>query len=172
MKEEIITKDGKLSDEEIVELTKRITTSYHIVYIKSSFLKKMKAKKAYVNKQFAGACCVAKIKDRLYKIGPMVVLEDFEGIGIASQLLKEIIEQNKDKDLFIHSSNPAMLKVINKYKFTRVENFRNIPLEVLTYLLSGHILKNLDLNLVKYFVKKRILKTAPKAENYMYFAKK
>lgn len=172
MKNDIVIKDGTLSTEEIAELMKRIATSEHIVYIKSSFFKKLKAKKAYVNNQFAGVCCVAEINKNLNKIGPMIVLEDFEGMGIASKLLKETIEQYKDADLFIHSSNPAMIKVINKYNFTRINGIRNLPLEVVSYLLSGHILMNMDLSLAKFFLKKRLFKKPPKAENYMYFATK
>jgi len=98
MKEEIITKDGKLSDEEIAGLTKRIAKSDHIVYIKKTFFNRLKVKKAYVNKQFAGVCCLAEINKTLNKIGPMIVLEDFEGMGIASKLLKETIEQYKDTE--------------------------------------------------------------------------
>ena len=172
MNAEIVIKDEKLTDKEIARLTKRIVVSEHIVYIKHNFFQNLKAKKAYVNKQFAGVCCLAIINKKLNKIGPMIVLEDFEGMGIASRLLKETIDQHKDVDLFIHSSNPAMIKVINKYKFTKIDGFRNLPLAVVTYLLSGHILRNMDFKLVKYFFKKRLFKTAPKADNYIYFATK
>ena len=99
-----------------------------------------------------GVCGVEKNKDWLM-LHPFVVLEKYQGKGIGSLLMENIIKHNKRKNIFIGSQNPAVAKITTKYGFKTVRTIA-LPLIVKLYLLTFTI-DSINIRFIRALLEKR-----------------
>ena len=171
MKDEITIKVEKLESSKRQLLSEAIKDTIHIVYFKDTSWDRLVLNSVYVNKEFAGVCGIDVINSSWAKVGPVIVLSKFRGKGLGKLMIDYVLKDYKDRNLFIHSSNPAMIRIIEKTTFKKLNSALEVPLRVSVYLLSKHILLNLDLNMVKYYLKKRVFQHQPKALNFVLLIK-
>ena len=103
---------------------------------------------------FTGVCVVFFLKDWV-KIGPLVILKKFQGKGYGGQLLKQVVDENRDKNLFIASSNKVVEKMALRLGFTRKKYF-DLPISIKLFLLK-QLYDYLNARLVLEAVRKKML---------------
>lgn len=108
---------------------------------------------ADVGNQFAGVCATIKLKEWV-KLGPFVILDEFQGNGFGSKLLNHTAEELYGEKLFIGSSNPAVWRMVERLDFTRV-TFVDLPNDVKLYFLQ-YIFKNLSVVFLLDAIKKNL----------------
>ncbi len=106
------------------------------------------------NNQLMGMCGVEKVQNWLM-LHPFVVLEKYQGKGIGSLLMENIIKDNRRKNIFIGSQNPTVAKITKKYGFKTVRAIA-LPLIVKLYLFK-FTLDSVNIRFIKALIEKRSL---------------
>ena len=85
---------------------------------------------AYVDNNFSGILAVNRFSNWV-KLGPLVVLSRYHGKGIGTKLVKTAIkEENKHKQIYLASANPAVWKIVGKLCFVQYKNISDLPWSV------------------------------------------
>ncbi len=129
-------KQRKLTESEIASLMLDGKLFPHVAYVsKSRWQSFSRPYIVEVDGIFAGICAVYYF-DKWVKLGPLEVLRLYHGKGIGRVLLQKIIDDNKDLNIFIASSNPSVKHIIESFDFQTVPNFLSLPKEVKIFLLK------------------------------------
>lgn len=142
---EVIIKQRKLTDSEITSLIHDGKFFPHVAYIsRSRWQSFSRPYIVEVDGIFAGICAVYYF-EKWIKLGPLEVLKLYHGKGIGKILLQKIVDDNKDLNIFIASSNPSVIHIIESFKFTSIPNIFSLPKEVKLFLLKK-IFEHLSFN--------------------------
>ncbi len=102
---------------------------------------------------FVGVCMIYELKDWI-KIGPLVVLKKYQGKGFGKKLLYRIVEDYKNKNIFITSSNPNVKKILDKLNFTYINNYFSLPLKMKLFLIK-QLYEHISFNMLMEFIRKK-----------------
>ena len=113
---------------------------------------------AEVDGQFAGVCGVYEFGTWI-KLGPLVALKTFHGMGIGRKLIERILIDFPDRNAHISSSNIKVQKVVLSLGFTERESFFSLP-NVVKKFLFGQLMDMISIKLIvdstrKFFQYKR-----------------
>lgn len=157
----------KLTHGQIGLLTTEIINSPNITYIRPDYWLKIPTYLIFADNEFAGACGLVFLKNNWKKIGPIVVVGKFRNHSLGQKLLRQILLENKNTNLFIHTTNPAVVTILNKLNFSEIKKLYKLPKEVFPLILT-HIIDNMSWRLLKYSLAKR---KRAKAKNFVLYAK-
>ena len=146
----------KLTDLEIAELVKETKLFPDLVYISPNRWNRFaKPYCLLVDNQFTGVCVVYRHNDWI-KIGPFVMLQRYHGKGLGKMLLQHISQNNRNKSLFITSSNPAVQHTVKSLGFCRISSVFSIPKHLLL-LLAFQALEYLNIHLISEGIREKIV---------------
>jgi GNAT superfamily N-acetyltransferase len=132
----------KLSDYMIEQLQQEVKKSINItLFDKRTWNTYETVYVARENDNFVGVCVVDPIEN-YYKLGPFIVLSEYQGKGYGAELFEQVIKNLEGKTLFVGSSNPAVRKIIGKHGFETLPR-KNVPKCLKVYFLK-YMLKVLD----------------------------
>jgi hypothetical protein len=158
-----------LTHEETEKLEAEVKKSPHIGFIGKKMWQKFG--KCYVitmNDEFAGICAAVHLPHWI-KMGPLVVLGKFQGKGLAKQLVNKILSENENKNLYIGSSNPYVIQIVEKLNFQKEGNFFKLPAELQRYQVN-YLLDRLSLKFLMDAITKNINQKKSKYYYFMRFA--
>jgi len=145
----------RLSDKEIDSLINEIKLFPHLTYVSRNNFQK--AKTIYVleiDNKLAGICVVYPERNWV-KLGPLVFLNAYQGRGLATNLILEILKSNSDKNIIVVSSNPKVKNILNKFGFIKARSFISLEREVKILLLK-QLLEYSGLRIYLEAIRKRI----------------
>ena len=125
-----------LTDEERRTLAEVTHAFPHIGFISEAMWKKFGA--CYVitvDDKFAGVCAMVPLRSWL-KLGPLIILEEFQGQGLGKQLIQHIVTQHAEEKLYIGSSNPAVANIVEKFHFYKEPRWFRLPRELQLYQIT------------------------------------
>lgn len=140
---------------EMAALADAIAQAEHIVYIRPDYWQKIKTYVLREQGDFVGACAVVALPNNWVKIGPLVLVQKYHGQGYGKKLLSRVIQMHEGQHLFIHSSHPAVLSIIQPFAFVEVSSVYQLPQEVKVHAFK-HIIDNAHLELLRSYLKKRV----------------
>jgi len=70
------------------------------------------------------------------KLGPLVFLKKYHGKGYGKILLKKIVIDYSNKNIFITSSNIAVQKIISRLGFKEINGYFKLPTPILLFLIK------------------------------------
>lgn len=144
----------KLKSKEIDLLNKEVKKFPNPVFLTKNHWKELNfAYIANIGGNLAGICSITKL-EKWHKLGPFIVLEKYHGIGIGKMLLKKIVKENENNNLFIGSRNPVIWFIVKKLGFKEELNFWSLSGDVKSYLIKN-LLWSLDLEFMKELFRKR-----------------
>jgi len=142
---EVLITQRKLTDSEITTLIHDGKFFPHVAYVSRSRWQSLSQPYIVeVDGVFAGVCAAYHF-DKWIKLGPLEVLKLYHGKGVGKILLQKIVNDNKDLNIFIASSNPSVKHIIESFKFTPISNILSLPKEVKLFLLEK-IFEHLSFN--------------------------
>ncbi len=157
----------KLSITEIAQLIDDINKFPHLGFIgEESWNSFFDTYTVYLAGKFAGVCVVIQLRNWA-KIGPIIVLEKYQGQGLGRKLLGFVVKQLNNKNIYIGSSNPKIQSIVMDLEFRQMKCFWLLPKEIKIYLIK-YFFQRLNWKFVKDAVKKRIIL---EHRNYGYFVK-
>lgn len=146
----------KLTDKEIEILIEEVNKFFSpIVGYKDKWQNFDTVYIATDNNQLVGVCGVEYVKN-WRMLHPFVVLEKYQGHGIGSLLMENVIKESKGKNIFIGSQNVAVTKIASKYKFKTIHNVLALPLVVKIYLLK-FTLDSINFRFMRALIYKRFM---------------
>lgn len=107
-----------------------------------------------IGKKLAGICCVVELKN-WYKIGPIIILDKYQGRGYGKILFSYVVADLKGNNLYIGSSNPAIWKLAESKRFISVKHYLDLPNEIKKYLAT-YLRQRFGLNFVFDAIYKKI----------------
>lgn len=134
MKKTVI-KTRFLKKDEIASLTEEVRHFPDLVYVSEHIWRKKKAHVLEVDNRFAGVVVVYRFSGWV-KLGPLVVLEKYQGKGLGKKLLKHAINRYKKSNILINSTNPKVGRIASSYGFKEIDGFLSLPLTVKLFLLK------------------------------------
>ncbi len=126
----------RLSSKEIDSLINEIKLFPHLTYVSRNNFQN--AKTIYVleiDNKLAGIC-VVYVDRNWVKLGPLVFLNKYQGRGLATNLIFEILKLNSDKNIIVVSSNPKVKNILRKFGFIKAKSFISLEREVKIILLK------------------------------------
>jgi len=102
------------------------------------------------------------------KIGPVVILAKYQGKGYGGKILKHVVSDMKNNNLYIGSSNPYIWRIVEGLGFERLDNYLKLPREIKIYLLK-YFLERLNFEFIINEAKKIREK---KRTKYRFYARK
>lgn len=147
---------SSLSYKEAKALVSALKDFPDIIYVPLQRWLSIKAPyKVYIDEVFAGVCVVYAVSKDCVKIGPMVVLEKFQGNGIAKIFLKRILVDYKDRKLiFIASSSSKLQKILPRFGFAQQKSLLLLPWSIKVFLVK-QMLTWMSIGLIWESVRKR-----------------
>ena len=107
-----------------------------------------------VDEQFAGVCGVYEFGSWI-KLGPLVALQKFHGIGIGRALIETVLKDSPRRNVHISSSNEKVQKIVSSLGFQAHKSFFMLPNVVKKFLL-GQLMTMLSLKLIIEDIRKSI----------------
>lgn len=117
------------------------------------------------NKKLIGICAVIKA-DNWLKLGPSIVLQKHQGKGYGKMILKNILKDFPNSNLFIGSRNPAVHEIAFDCGFNEESSFWKLP-NAIKLCLTEHIWESFHLEYLKELIRKRSIQQGP----YRHFLK-
>jgi GNAT superfamily N-acetyltransferase len=106
-----------------------------LVYISSKrWLNYHKPYVIYLNQQFAGACAICEFRDWI-KVGPLVLLKKYQGLGIARQLLTQISSEYSQQTIFVSTTNERLQNLLVKFQYKDLGSFWTVPVPMGWFLI-------------------------------------
>lgn len=123
----------QLKNDEIDLLVTQMKKSPHVGLLSKKLWQKLDCVyAARMNNYLVGACVLYKLKNWI-KIGPIVVLDKFQGKGYGKKLITKIVDDYPNINLFISSSNPIVVHIVQDLGFKKLKNFFALPREIKIY---------------------------------------
>lgn len=154
-----------LTDTEIALLIEQMKNFPHVGLLSHEMWRKFDY--VYVtrsNNRLIGACAVVKLHNWI-KIGPVIILSKYHNKGYGKKLLTKIVNDFRRHNLYIGSSNPAVIKIVRLLGFKKINNFFKLPKEIKVYLIK-YFLERLNINFLLDDIRKKLFL---KRGNYSYF---
>lgn len=114
---------------------------------------------------FAGICGIYSF-DTWIKLGPLVLLHRFHGLGVGRKLLDKIITDHKKTSIYIASSNPAVQHIITSHAFKQIPSYFQLPNKVKLFLLS-QLVEHFNLNFLKEGLRKKFFQRRGETKFYV-----
>ena len=94
--------------------------------------------KAYKNQEFAGACINFDFGESWTELSGFIVLPKFRGRGIGRLLYKSAFAdaENRKRNIYVVSRNPAMQRIIRESDLKIISDFRRLPQVIRLHSLS------------------------------------
>jgi len=144
----------KLEDQEIKSLIADTKSFPDLTYVSKSRWQSFASPYVLeIDNSFAGVCIIYELTN-LVKIGPLVILKKYQGKGYGKILMKKVIDDNNDKNLYIGSSCPILSKIVIGFGFKKVTVF-SLPKEIKLFLIK-QLFDYLSFNLITEAVRKRL----------------
>ena len=105
-------------------------------------------------KKLAGVCALMFFSDWV-KIGPIVVFEQFQGKGIGKKLINKAIEEYKNNNILIASSNKKVKKILGNYHFLKT-GILKLPWEIKIFGIK-YLIENLNFIFLKEVFRKKFV---------------
>lgn len=151
----LTTLKRSLSKKEASLLTKDIEDFPDLMYVSEArFLHLPSTYVAEVDDQFAGVCGVYEFGSWI-KLGPLVALQKFHGMGIGRALIEAVLKDFPGRNIHISSSNEKVQKIVTSLGFLELKSFFILPNIVKKYLL-GQLVAMLSLKLIVEDIRKTI----------------
>lgn len=112
-----------------------------------------------------GVCVIYELKNWI-KLGPLVVLKKHQGKGIGKTLIKKIVKDLKEKNIFITSSNPLVKKIALSMDF-EVRSFFSLPYGIKLFLIK-QLIEYVGLTFFIETLRKKIIFNK---KSYLFFIK-
>ncbi|MBI3954937.1 GNAT family N-acetyltransferase [Candidatus Gottesmanbacteria bacterium] len=128
----------KLTADEIIFLNEEIAKSPHPLFFgKKEWCEADKIYTISVENNLAGVCVVYNLGDWL-KLGPLIIAQKFQHQGLGRIVLKKIVSENKNVNIYIGSHNPYVGKIVEKMGFVKrsASSFFSLPKEIIFYYLQ------------------------------------
>lgn len=152
----ISIKRRRLTETEMDQLIVDTTLFPHIAYVSKNRWRRMKIPYCLmVGGQFAGVCGIYSF-DKWIKIGPLVLLQKYHGLGLGKHLFKVIFDDHKKTSIFITSSNPAVHQIMSSFDFQELPSFFSIPFKVKMFLIR-QLTEHLNFSVAKEGIRKMFL---------------
>lgn len=136
-------KRRSLTDLEITELIQDYRLFPHAPYVSRARWRRFSDPYIIeVESKFVGICVVYKFGQWI-KLGPLGILNKYQGKGLGKYLLRKIINDHKNTSIFIASSNPSVKHIIESFGFEIKPNFLSLPKE-LKFFLFKQIFEHLN----------------------------
>lgn len=152
-----IIKSKKITLFQTKMLISDIETYEHIVFVGEKTFRLFDSYYfADVDGEFAGVLCINRFGSWT-KFGPFVLRKKFQGKGIGSKLFAYAVN-HESGNLYVGSSNPAVLKLVTKHEFTKCLSYKDIPWQVrLIYLkMSWYVVRSFEtVEFLKELVRKK-----------------
>lgn len=117
----------KLVEGEISSLVETVRAAEHLTYVGPWRWRKMDSPYiAAVDGRFAGVCMVYNFEGWI-KLGPLVILDQFRGLGLSRLLVSRIITDYPDQNIFLSSANPIVQHVARELGFQQLTNYWQLP---------------------------------------------
>lgn len=140
---------------EIDLLLTQMKKSPHVGLLSKSLWQKLdRAYVVRINNHLVGACVLYKLKNWI-KIGPIVVLDKYQGKGYGKKLITKIVDDYPDNNLFISSSNPIVIRIVQDLGFKKLKNFFALPREIKIYFVK-YFLERLSIDFIIDDFRKKI----------------
>ena len=107
-----------------------------------------------VDDQFAGVCGVYEFGSWI-KLGPLVALQKFHGIGIGRALIETVLKDFPRRNIHISSSNEKVQNIVSSLGFKKQRSFFMLPHDVKKFLF-GQLIDMLSLKLIAEYMRKSI----------------
>ncbi len=162
----VIIEKRKLREDEASLLTEESRKFLHLGLIKRKLWHKFDF--LYVateRNNLVGVCVVTHLKN-WFKIGPVIILEKYQRQEYGRLLLANVVDKYKQTNIYIGSSNPAILKITEGLGFKKVNSFISLPKEIKIYLIL-YFFGRLDLEYILDSTKKKL----KNKNKYYYFLK-
>jgi GNAT superfamily N-acetyltransferase len=145
----------RLTDLEISELVNETQLFPNLIYISPNHWRRFTNPYCLlVDDHFAGVCTIHD-HNNWVKIGPLVLLQRYHGKGLGKILLQHITQNNRNKSLFITSSNPAAQQIVNSLGFNKVSSIFSIPMRILI-LLAFQSVQYINIRLLSEGIRKKL----------------
>lgn len=164
--EKVVIKQRKLREDEIELLIEESRKFPDLGLIKRKLWNEFDS--IYVvtkNNKLVGICSITSLK-KWIKIGPLIVIEQFQGRSYGKLLLTRVVEDHKNKNIYIGSSNEAVWKMAKELNFQERNGFINLPNVIKTYLVK-YFLDRIDFDFIFDGIRKRL----KNKNKYRYFLK-
>lgn len=134
-------------------LVKEMQEFPDIIYFSEEYLCRLpQTYVAGIDGQFAGVCGVFTIGSWI-KIGPLVVLRQYQARGLGRALIDVIVQRHPDKNLLIMSSNAKVQKIVKSFHFTECESIFSLPSRV-QLALARQLVHMLNFRLISEKIRK------------------
>ena len=144
-----------LKDREITLLINDVRKFPDLVFVSSRLWRNFENSYVLEDKNlFIGVCIIYLFKDWV-KIGPLVILRKLQGKGYGKQLFRKVVNENKNRNIFIASSNRAVERIVYKLGFTRVRKYFDLPI-IIKFFLLKQLCEYLNPQLIIEAVRKRL----------------
>lgn len=127
-------------------------------------------KELYIAREYGnlvGLLAVVHLKHWI-KLGPLIVLSQYQGNGIGKQLFKHVVQKYHNENLYIGSYNPAVKHLAQTYGFKETSRLGEIPIEIFCYYI-GYYFEQFSWEFFLDNIRKRIFH---KSEKYSFFFNK
>jgi GNAT superfamily N-acetyltransferase len=106
-----------------------------------------------IGDQLAGVCQVYEFNNWI-KLGPLVLLAKHHGKGLGKILLGKIIDDHTRTNIFIASSNPAVIHIVESLGFQRISHYFLLPQEVKLFLFK-QLIEHVNITFVREGIRKK-----------------
>lgn len=120
----------------------------------------------YSNNSLVGICGASRLKQWI-KLGPLVIFRKYQGQGYGKTLIKNIIKDYPNHNLYIGSRNPKVHKIASDIGFEKISQMSLLPFEIKLYLIT-----NIIDSLSFYYIKELFQKKPNQEGKYISFIKK
>ncbi len=161
----------KLTDTEIEKLILETRKFNDLIYVsKSSWTKHIDDTYVLeIDSQFAGVCSLWRGKEWV-KLGPIIIFESFQGGGLARRLLKRVIVDCQDMNMFLSTTNPRIAKIIQSLNF-----YEGNPLNFIDVYSSSFLITLFEyitsFRMVCEFIRKLIMYKREKRRYFLKYSK-
>ena len=161
-----VIKTRFLKKNEVTSLTDEVRYFPDLIYVSEHIWEKRKVHILEVNNRLAGVVVVYRFSSWV-KLGPLVVLEKYQGKGLGKKLFKYAINRYKKSNILISSTNSKVGKIASLYGFKDIGGFISLPLTVKFFLLK-QLFEYLRLKTIFEALRKRL---AGRRGKRLYFIK-
>lgn len=159
MNMQITLEKRRLNEREVDALVEEIRKFPNPLTGKKSWLALQMVYIVKNNNDLVGVCGVRRLHGWI-KMGPFVVFEKYHGKGQGKAILKVIMEDYPQMNLFVGSRNPAVAKIVVSLGFHEIKNIWQVPCTIKLYLLST-ICDFFSIHFIKEFIRKKPASEGP-----------
>lgn len=131
----VIIRVRRLNTREVILFSEESKKFIHISYLKPSFIRTFHP--LFVAEINGKAVVILRARNlqEYWKLGPLLVLPEYQKQGIGTLLVSHAVKKYKNRHLYIGSSNPGVWRIVKKHGFTR-KKYMHLPGTVKKYLIG------------------------------------